>query len=144
LAATLYEETHFGGRSKIFTHDASYVGDDFNDITSSIVLANRSTGSKALNFLRNISGLRTVAGQHNREPNSDPAKWTNAVHEACGKFPGLWSGDFLYEQDSINDRGTMINEAKNQWGHGALINLMIKDLYNAATVITRDQMPGWG
>jgi hypothetical protein len=39
LVATLYEDTHFGGRSKIFTHDASYVGDDFNDITSSIVVA---------------------------------------------------------------------------------------------------------
>jgi len=30
-----------------------------------------STGSKTLNFLRSISGLRTVAGQHNREPNSE-------------------------------------------------------------------------
>jgi mannan endo-1,4-beta-mannosidase len=127
-AATLYEDVHFGGRSKIFTHDASYVGDDFNDLTSSIVVANTSTGGKALNFLRNISGLRTVAGQHNREPNSAPAKWTNVIHDTCGKFPGLWSGDFLYEQDNIDNRWTMINEAKNQWGHGALINLM----YHAA------------
>src|ERR1700680_718900 len=128
LAAMLCEDTRFGGRSKIFTHDASYVGDDFNDITSSIIVANTSTGSKTLNFLRIISGLRTVAGQHNREPNSDPAKWTNAIHDACGKFPGLWSGDFLYEQDNIDSRGTMISEAKNQWSHGALINLM----YHAA------------
>lgn len=39
LRATLYEDTHFGGRSKTFAQDADYVGDDFNDITSSIVVA---------------------------------------------------------------------------------------------------------
>jgi len=39
LRATLYDDTHFGGRSKTFAQDADYVGDDFNDITSSIVVA---------------------------------------------------------------------------------------------------------
>ena len=93
-----------------------------------VCIPGQSTGSKALDFLRSISSSRTVAGQHNREPNSEPAKWTNAIHDTTGKFPGLWSGDFLYEQDEINNRGTMINEAKNQWKQGALINLM----YHAA------------
>jgi hypothetical protein len=36
MIVTLYDDTHFGGKSKIFTQDNSYVGDDFNDITSSI------------------------------------------------------------------------------------------------------------
>jgi mannan endo-1,4-beta-mannosidase len=88
----------------------------------------QATGSKVLNFLRSISGSRTVAGQHNREPNSDPARWTNWIHDPSGanigRYPGLWSGDFLFEQDNINNRQTMINEAKNQWKQGALINLM--------------------
>jgi hypothetical protein len=36
MVVTLYDDTHFSGKSKIFTQDNSYVGDDFNDITSSI------------------------------------------------------------------------------------------------------------
>lgn len=43
MTATLYEDTHFAGRSKTFTQDASYVGNDFNDITSSIVVTAGST-----------------------------------------------------------------------------------------------------
>jgi mannan endo-1,4-beta-mannosidase len=89
-----------------------------------VCIPKQSAGGKALKFLRSISGKRTVAGQHNQEPNSEPAKWTNAIHDTTGKFPGLWSGDFLFEQDNIDNRSTMINEAKNQWKQGALINLM--------------------
>jgi hypothetical protein len=36
LKVTLYEHESFCGRSKTFTADAAWVGDDFNDITSSI------------------------------------------------------------------------------------------------------------
>jgi mannan endo-1,4-beta-mannosidase len=93
-----------------------------------VCIPGQSTGIKPFDFLRDISGSQTVAGQHNREPNSEPAQWTNWIHDTTGKFPGLWSGDFLYEQDNIDNRGTMINEAKNQWNQGALINLM----YHAA------------
>ena len=94
----------------------------------SYTVPEQSTGSQPLDFLRGISGSQTVAGQHNREPNSEPALWTNWIYDTTGKFPGLWSGDFLYEQDDIDDRGTMIDEAKSQWEQGALINLM----YHAA------------
>jgi hypothetical protein len=38
VAATLYADTHFRGPSKTFSEDVGYVGDDFNDITSSIVV----------------------------------------------------------------------------------------------------------
>lgn len=93
-----------------------------------VCIPGQLSGSKTLRFLQGISGSRTVAGQHNREPNSEPAKWTNAIRDTTGRFPGLWSGDFLYEQENIANRSTMINEAKNQWNQGALINLM----YHAA------------
>src|SRR6516164_5787471 len=89
-----------------------------------VCIPGQPTGGKVLNFLRSISGSRTVAGQHNREPNSAPAMWTNKIQTTTGRFPGLWSGDFLFEQDNINNRQTMINEAKNQWRQGAVINLM--------------------
>ncbi|MEB3826008.1 peptidase inhibitor family I36 protein, partial [Phormidium sp. CCY1219] len=36
LKVTLYEHANFSGRSKVLTQDTSWVGDDFNDITSSI------------------------------------------------------------------------------------------------------------
>jgi hypothetical protein len=59
---------------------------------------------RTLRFLDSISGLKTVAGIHNREPNAAPATWTDSIHSSTGKYPGLWSGDFLFEQDNINNR----------------------------------------
>jgi mannan endo-1,4-beta-mannosidase len=79
---------------------------------------------QSLDFIHSISGKRTVAGQHNKEPNSDPDKWTRFIQETTGKYPALWSGDFLFQQENIDARWNMIHEAKNQWDHGALINLM--------------------
>ena len=93
-----------------------------------VCMPGQFTGITPLGFLQNISGLQTVAGQHNREPNSEPAMWTDWIDATTGKFPGYWSGDFLYEQEDINNRGTMINEAKRQWQQGALVHLM----YHAA------------
>lgn len=39
-SATLYREDRFGGDAKIYTTSTPYVGDDFNDKTSSIRIAN--------------------------------------------------------------------------------------------------------
>jgi len=83
-----------------------------------------TTPYKSLNYLYKISGTKTVAGIHNREPNATPAVWTDKVYSVTGKYPGLWSGDFLFQQDNINDRQTMINEAIDQWNKGALVNIM--------------------
>lgn len=38
MKVTLYSDTHFSGKSKTFTADTPYVGDDFNDQTSSILI----------------------------------------------------------------------------------------------------------
>ncbi|MES1219969.1 MAG: glycosyl hydrolase [Bacteroidota bacterium] len=82
------------------------------------------TPFKSLNYLYRISGKNVVAGIHNREPNSSPAAWTNQIYSTTGKYPGLWSGDFLFQADNIANRQTMINEAINQWQHGALISIL--------------------
>ena len=82
------------------------------------------TAFKTLNYLYSISGKKTVAGIHNREPNSTPAVWTDSIYKTTGKFPGFWSGDFLFEQDNIDNRQIMINEAITQWNNGALVHLM--------------------
>jgi mannan endo-1,4-beta-mannosidase len=79
---------------------------------------------RVLDYLYSISGSKTVAGQHNREPNAEPAKWTNQIHSTTGRYPGLWSGDFLFQADNISNRATMIAEAKRKWESGALVNIM--------------------
>ncbi|MHC5771824.1 MAG: glycoside hydrolase family 19 protein, partial [Nostoc sp.] len=38
MKVTFYSDTHFGGQSKTFTADTPYVGDDFNDLTSSLIV----------------------------------------------------------------------------------------------------------
>ena len=79
---------------------------------------------KVLNYLKSITGTKTVAGQHNREPNSQPEMWTDSIYSATGKYPGFWSGDFQYEASQIASRWTMIHEAKKQWDNGAIVQLM--------------------
>jgi len=80
---------------------------------------------RTLDYLKSISGKKTVSGQHNREPNSQPSKWTDQIHSVTGKYPGLWSGDFLFEADNIANRWTMIYEAKKEWDSGSIVQLML-------------------
>jgi mannan endo-1,4-beta-mannosidase len=82
------------------------------------------TAFKSLNYLYSISGSKTASGEHNREPNSNPAQYTNQIFSTTGKYPALWSGDFLFASSDISSRQTMINQAKSQWASGALINIM--------------------
>lgn len=78
-----------------------------------------------LDYLYSISGKQTVIGIHNREPNAQPSLQTNNVYNITGKYPALWSGDFLFSQNDVNNRWTMIYEAKRQWDNGALVNIMM-------------------
>ncbi|MGV8878112.1 MAG: glycoside hydrolase family 26 protein [Sphingobacteriaceae bacterium] len=84
----------------------------------------KPTKFKSLNYLYAISGKYTLAGIHNREPNSKPSRWTEEVKNTTGKYPGLWSGDFLFQADNIANRQIMINEAVKQWEQGAVVNMM--------------------
>jgi mannan endo-1,4-beta-mannosidase len=79
---------------------------------------------KTLNYLYKISGKKTVSGIHNREPNATPAIWTEKTKEVTGKYPGLWSGDFLFQKENMDNRGIMIKEAIKQWKAGNIINIM--------------------
>jgi len=79
---------------------------------------------QTLNFFKRISGVKILAGQHNKEPNADPERWTRFIKETTGMYPALWSGDFLFQQENIDNRWKMIHEAQKQWENGAVINLM--------------------
>ncbi|AXK33571.1 glycosyl hydrolase [Streptomyces armeniacus] len=76
-----------------------------------------------VDYLTSISGGSTVTGQHNREPNSEPSKWTSAVHDITGVYPGLWGGDFLFASDDVANRQTMIDQAETEWQNGSLATL---------------------
>ncbi|TYP76734.1 glycosyl hydrolase [Paenibacillus methanolicus] len=78
-----------------------------------------------LDYLKGTGRTGTVIGEHNREPNSDPAKYTNAIIGITGKTPALWSGDFLFSSSDVSNRQTMIDEAKKQWANGAIVQLMM-------------------
>ena len=88
--------------------------------------------SKVLNYLYLISGFKTIAGQHNQESKNekpfDPALSTNNTYKITGKYPALWSGDFLYQQAFTTpqnpNRWKMIEEAKRQWEQGSIVNIM--------------------
>jgi mannan endo-1,4-beta-mannosidase len=79
---------------------------------------------QVINFLNSISSKQTIAGIHNREPNATPARWTNKIDSVTGHYPGLWSGDFLFQQENIDNRQMMIDEAVREWKKGAVINIM--------------------
>jgi mannan endo-1,4-beta-mannosidase len=78
---------------------------------------------KLLDFFDAISGKQTLAGIHNRH-NATPSQFTGQMHDITGKYPAFWSGDFLFEADDIAHRQTMIDQAKIEWSHGAVVQLM--------------------
>jgi mannan endo-1,4-beta-mannosidase len=82
-----------------------------------------STRAALVNYLSSISGQQTITGQHNREPNADPTKWTRIAQGITGQTPGLWGGDFLFAASDVSARQTMVSEAIRQWQGGSLVAL---------------------
>ncbi|MEW9552245.1 glycosyl hydrolase [Nonomuraea sp. NPDC050783] len=79
--------------------------------------------SALIAYLAGISGRYTLSGQHNREPNSDPTKYTRLAQGITGQTPGLWGGDFLFSAADVAARSTMISEAIRQWQGGSVVAL---------------------
>jgi mannan endo-1,4-beta-mannosidase len=78
--------------------------------------------SVVLRYLAGPARGRTISGQHNREPASEPTKWTQKVHDITGKFPGLWGADLSFH--TLTNRPVQIAEAKRQWLAGSFVTLM--------------------
>jgi mannan endo-1,4-beta-mannosidase len=93
-------------------------------IILSFTVSGRSQTQQPLKVLHKFAGKQTLFGIHNREPNRKPAAWTEEVFKFTGKYPALWSGDFLFQQDNIANRQSMIDEAIRQSAKGALVNIM--------------------
>jgi hypothetical protein len=92
---------------------------------------------KVLAFFASIEGQKTVAGQHNKF-NSGPADSTSWIQTNTGKTPGLWSADFGFGSDAVDNRQKMIDEAKTQWNQGAVVQVMYHNC-----IPTRDELCSW-
>jgi len=78
-----------------------------------------------LDYLKSLSGHGVVAGIHNREPNLRPAQQTERMQKLVGRYPGLWSGDFLFSAQDVKNRWTMIEECRREWEQGSIVQLML-------------------
>src|ERR1700761_7432559 len=78
-----------------------------------------------LNRIDQISGRFTLTGQHNF-PNH-VSRWSDRIYDLTGKFPAIFGQDFGFsggdDKDSVEGRGSMIEEAKRQYRSGAVIAL---------------------
>ena len=89
-----------------------------------------------MEFFNYISGKYTLTSMHNREPNREPARQTNRIRDIIGgKYPGMWSGDFLYQEADVNSRWTMIYECEKQWKAGSIVQLMLHVVSPRAGVV---------
>jgi len=72
------------------------------------------TPFKTLDYLYSISGKYTVSGQHNKEPNAEPDKWTREIYRITASTRTV-ERRFLFQEENIANRSTMISEARKQW-----------------------------
>ncbi len=83
--------------------------------------------ARVLAYLRSLEGRRTLSGIHNRHNNA-PSQYTAMIHDVTGRYPALWSGDFLFDDydpdHNVSNRAGMIRQAQLEWSHGAVVNLM--------------------
>ncbi len=113
MKVTLYEHAGFSGQTKIFTQDASYVGDDFNDLTSSIKVETSSIKGKG--NLRDM--LEALGAFESGLPSGDPNQYK--VENPLGFMGKYQFGEALlidlgYYQAKIDDKGNVV-----YYGHGA-------------------------
>jgi mannan endo-1,4-beta-mannosidase len=92
---------------------------------------------KVLDYIAGISGNKTIAGQQNKDSKS-PSSHSDQIKSITGKMPGLWSADFGFGQYAVDNRASVVAEAKKQWNDGAIVQLMY---HNCAP--TRDEYCEW-
>jgi mannan endo-1,4-beta-mannosidase len=79
--------------------------------------------ASVIQYLQSITGKNIVSGQHNKEPASAPAQYTQQVKDITGEYPGLWGGDLMFANRDVAKRQRVIDEAKSQWASGSLVAL---------------------
>jgi len=112
-AVTLFEKGGFGGRSKTFTTDTPYVGDDFDNITSSLVVRDPGDPSVVVVYQDREFHGRSQAlprGRYNLRP-----LWNDAIsslHVPTGWTVALYENLDLHENPNLRGRSkTFIADA---------------------------------
>lgn len=82
-----------------------------------------STRASVIQYLNSITGTGIVSGQHNKEPASQPAQYTQQVKDITGQYPGLWGGDLFFTATDSANRQRVVDQAKTEWRNGALVTL---------------------
>ncbi|WP_185976648.1 glycosyl hydrolase [Catenovulum sediminis] len=88
------------------------------------MMSANSYALETLDFLYSIKGTKTIGAMHNRQPNSDPNKYSRDLNAVTGQWPGMYSTDFQFEPNEIAHRQTITNQVINEWNNGAMIHLM--------------------
>ena len=89
---------------------------------STLVAQPSSTGFETLDYLYEISGKKTLAGQHSR-------KHWEKMRQIADDYPALWGEDMLYLPSNGTGsmeqwRALITHEAKKRWAEGAVISMM--------------------
>ncbi|PJI93578.1 glycosyl hydrolase [Luteimicrobium subarcticum] len=82
-----------------------------------------SSKQQVLDYLTSITGNHVVAGQHNKEPASQPNQYSQVVKNVTGQWPGLWGGDLMFNAADVANRQRVIDQAKSEWANGSLVAL---------------------
>lgn len=82
-----------------------------------------SSKQQVLDYLASISGNHVVAGQHNKEPATQPNQYSQIVKNVTGQWPGLWGGDLMFNASDVANRQRVIDQAKTEWANGSLVTL---------------------
>jgi len=90
-----------------------------------------------LNYLNGISGNHTLVGIENKDAGK-PTSDTDRITAITGRVSSFWGNDFGFGSYAVNNRSTMIAEAKRQYNKGAVVSLM----YHACAP-TRDEYCSW-
>ena len=121
---TLYDNSGFGGESRTYTSDASYVGDDFNDRCTSIKVSTAGVSGKGgLYKLQNRnSGLYMDVNNNSTENNAnvvvfadeqgDPSQFWQftEVGEGIYSIKNYRSGKVLDIMDNSTDNGAVVQQ----------------------------------
>jgi mannan endo-1,4-beta-mannosidase len=128
----IQEASTFAIDEQVYGDDFSRAGNDVQDEFSGPMSGNwtvieshralQTTRWRTSNYLYSIRGHGTVAGMHERYSET-PSRFTEQVRQVSGKYPGLWSGDFLFD-NNCRYRQNMIDKAKRRWNSGTMINIM--------------------
>ena len=86
------------------------------------IMQQGDTAFETLEYLYEISGTKTLAGQHGR-------KYWHKMQRIAGDYPALWGGDMHYlptnGAGSLQQwRSLMTHDAKKRWEEGAVVSMM--------------------